>query len=143
MGTRSLTIVAEKDGGVEDVVMYRQMDGYLEGHGTELLDAFEHIQICNGYGVGQEVGKWANGMGCLAAQIVAHFKDGIGGFYLYPSGTRDTGEEYIYYLYPKLVSVQGTEKLYLRVIEAGWGDTPAKILYDGLISEAREGFKAV
>ena len=35
MGTRSLTIFSE-DGGFEIGVLYRQMDGYPEGHGMEL-----------------------------------------------------------------------------------------------------------
>ena len=39
-------------------------------------------------------------MGCLAAQIVSHFKgDRAGDFYLYASGTRDVGEQYIYKIY--------------------------------------------
>jgi len=41
-------------------------------------------------------GKVANGMGCLAAQIVAHFKDGAGGIYLFPAGSRNCGEDYTY-----------------------------------------------
>jgi hypothetical protein len=38
-------------------------------------------------------------MGCLAAQMIAHFKDGVGGFYLVP----DTGEteEYNYTIQEK------------------------------------------
>ena len=37
-------------------------------------------------------------MSCLVAQTVAHFKtrSPVGGFYLYPAGTRNAGEEFIY-----------------------------------------------
>jgi len=39
-----------------------------------------------------------NGMECLAAQAVSYFKKEIGEFYLYPAGTRNVGEEFIYYI---------------------------------------------
>jgi hypothetical protein len=65
--------------------MYRQMDGYPDGHGKELGDFLKDMKLCNGFGREQETGKWANGMNCLAAQIVAHFKKEIGQFYLYPA----------------------------------------------------------
>ena len=59
------------------------------------------IKIVNGIPVGGTTNKIANGMGCLAAQIVEHFKNGPAYFYLYPSDTRDYGEEYIYTIYTK------------------------------------------
>ena len=82
-------------GGAEIVVLYRQMDGYPDGHGAELAAFLEGKVIVNGIGSDTPEGAF-NGMGCLAAQVVAHFKDGIGGFYLHPAGSRDIGEEYIY-----------------------------------------------
>jgi hypothetical protein len=145
MGTRSLTVVAESDGGAENVVMYRQMDGYPEGHGKELVKAFGDYQICNGYGSEQNVGKWANGMSCLAAQVVAHFKDGIGGFYLHPSGVRGYDEEYIYYLYPRSREFafnppsparRNEITLCLRVLSVGMDEN--EVLYDGSIENAKE-----
>jgi len=75
--------------------MYRQMDGYPEGHGKELAEMLSGMKMVNGLSIDQPA-KLANGMPCLAAQIVAHFKEGPGGIYLYPAGTRDCGEEYIY-----------------------------------------------
>lgn len=91
MGTRSLTII--KDFDKEIVVMYRQFDGYPEGHGAELADFLSGFKVVNGF---TDTHKVANGAGCLAAQIVQHFKDGTGNIYLYPAGTRDCGEEWIY-----------------------------------------------
>jgi hypothetical protein len=35
-------------------------------------------------------------MGCLAAQAIAHFKKGVGGFYLEPVGAKGGWEEYRY-----------------------------------------------
>jgi hypothetical protein len=86
MGTRSLTVMKD-DESREIAVMYRQFDGYPDGHGQELVDFLNKAQH--------------NGMDCLAAQIVAHFKTehGCGGIYLHPAGTRDCGEEWIYTVY--------------------------------------------
>jgi len=89
MGTRSLTRVYgswedEKSKKYRNCVlaMYRQFDGYPSGHGQDLYTFLKDIKICNGIGVEHQNGKWANGMGCLAAQLVAHFKTEIGKFYL-------------------------------------------------------------
>ena len=98
MGTRCLTIV--QDRGQEVMVMYRQMDGYPEGHGAELKAFLADKVMVNG--IGRDSKDVFNGMGCLACQIVAHFKTAPGDFYLHPSGTRDVGEEYIYYVKAKL-----------------------------------------
>jgi hypothetical protein len=91
MGTRSLTKVY--DGGDCVVVMYRQMDGYPTGHGVELGEFLRGIEIVNG--IGNQTNRIANGMGCLAGQIVAHFKSGVGNFYLV-TDAQDHGQEYIY-----------------------------------------------
>jgi hypothetical protein len=58
--------------------------------------------IINGIGGDAKEGTHANGMSCLTAQVIAHFKNefGIGGVYIYPAGTRDAGEEYIYTVSP-------------------------------------------
>jgi hypothetical protein len=76
------------------------MDGYPEGHGKELVDFLCDIYIVNGISMA-ETRKVANAGGCLAAQIVAHFKEEPGQFYLRAAGTRDVDEEYIYYVRPQ------------------------------------------
>jgi hypothetical protein len=93
MGTRCLTVFCDEE--EEIVVMYRQMDGYPSGHGAELKEFLSGFSVVNGYGFNPPR-RQANGMGCLAAQTVAHFKTGIGNFYLCPAGARNCGEEYIY-----------------------------------------------
>lgn len=126
MGTRSLTVFLE-DRGTEIVVMYRQYDGYPTGHGSELKKFL--MRFDSG-----ELG--ANGMGCLAAQVVRNFKDGIGNIYLYAAGSRNCGEEYIYTLYRK-------ENAYCLKLQAGcvtyFGlpgteENNMPILYDGPIA---------
>ena len=93
MSTRCLTVF-KNSGGKEIAVLYRHMDGYPEGHGKELRKFLKGKPITNGIRYGEKEGF--NGMECLTASVVSHFKEGIGQFYLYPAGTRDIGEEYIY-----------------------------------------------
>jgi len=100
MGTRSLTIFNDEWKNEEIVVFYRQYDGYPEGHGTELLTFIDNMKIVNGISLYKDE-RIANGMGCLAAQVISHFKEEKGNFYLYSAGTRDIGEEFIYTLYYK------------------------------------------
>jgi len=94
MGTKSLTVFMDRE--QETVVMYRQMDGYLEGHGKDLADFLKGKKIINGIGTDDDAASAFNGMSCLAASVVAEFKNGIGGIYLYPAGTRECGEDYTY-----------------------------------------------
>ena len=87
MGTRSLTIFQD-DEKKDIAVMYRQMDGYPEGHGKELAEFLSRFVMVNGFNCLEKPVKQANGMECLAAQIVAHFKYGAGGIYLMAAKTR-------------------------------------------------------
>ena len=104
MGTRSLTKIIEvyqdekKTSRQVLTTMYRQMDGYMEGHGAELAEWLAEFTVVNGISM-TETRKVANGAGCLAAQMFQHFKDGPGAIYLYPPGAKDCGEEYTYYIY--------------------------------------------
>tara|TARA_B100000780_G_scaffold139774_1_gene97912 strand:+ start:188 stop:673 length:486 start_codon:yes stop_codon:yes gene_type:complete len=89
MGTRSNTYILEAFGNdstvgnIPIVNMYRQHDGYPSGHGLALLEFLLPITLVNGFG-GEPEGL-ANGAGCLAAQMIGHFKKGVGGFYIQPS----------------------------------------------------------
>lgn len=95
MGTRSLTFVYDEDGR-SIISMYRQYDGYPSGHGKDLAEFLEPIAMVNGIGLTEAV--IANGSGCLAAQLVAHFKDGPGGIYLEPTTAVDCGQDYEYHI---------------------------------------------
>lgn len=103
MGTRSLTTFIEtyteretgKKRKNEVVTMYRQYDGYPTGHGIELAEFLADGEVVNGYSMTDT--KQFNGMGCLSAQVVAHFKDGVGGFYL-QRANKNSGEEYRYHV---------------------------------------------
>ena len=103
MGTRSLTFVY--DGKEPMLNMYRQFDGYPSGHGSELAEFLNSFDaIVNGIPFGDKR-RVANGMGCLAAQLVANFKTGVGGFYIYPVNEKNCGQEYEYHVYEGRVKV--------------------------------------
>ena len=97
MGTRSLTYVYDEQG--ERIInMYRQFDGYPTGHGAELAEFLNSGRVVNGLdGLGKE--RQFNGAGCMAAQMVAHFKSDAGQFYLYPTEVEDCGQDYEYHVY--------------------------------------------
>jgi hypothetical protein len=105
MGTRSLTFVYEEafnEGDQPEAIinLYRQYDGYPSGHGDELARFLAQFELVNGIPVGEPTEKkYANGMPCLAAQLVAHFKDEAGGFYLYPVSAKECGQDYEYHIY--------------------------------------------
>lgn len=104
MGTRSLTFVYDENGKTPIINLYRQYDGYMEGHGRELAEFITPFTIVNG--IGSRTENIANGMGCLAAQLVAHFKDGVGQFYLHPTSAKDCGQDYEYHVYKDKVVVK-------------------------------------
>lgn len=117
MGTRSLTYVYDDNGDSALVCMYRQYDGYPSGHGKELADFLMPLTLVNGLGFNEERAV-ANGMGCLAAQMVAKFKDGPGDIYLMaPKEDIDSWQEYEYRIYPSKVVVNTTSGV---IFEGSW-----------------------
>ena len=108
MGTRCLTYVYE--GNSPLVCLYRQFDGYPSGHGAELGDFLKGIQLGNGIAGKPEMGTFANGMGCLAAQLIAHFKKSVGGFYIHLV-TDSGGVDYEYHVYANKVVVKNPDEV--------------------------------
>lgn len=130
MGTRSLTFVCAGTSAKPFVNMYRQHDGYPSGHGKELYEFLKPIKMVNGLTPGAE--KIANGSGCLAAQMVAHFKDGPGGIYLNPPASRDCGQDYEYH-----ISADEYAGIYVKVFEVGIHNR-RKMLFEGSVDEFGE-----
>jgi len=105
MGTRSLTYVYVEDTPI--MCMYRQFDGYPSGHGVELAEFLTQIEMGNGISGEPELFSFANGMGCLAAQMIVNFKKSPGGFYIYPVELNQAcWQEYEYHVYEKQVVVK-------------------------------------
>lgn len=139
MGTRSLTTFistwkdekTEKRKEVKIVTMYRQYDGYPSGHGLELAQFIAQGKMVNGFGANPEL--VFNGLGCLAAQVVAHFKNGPGNIYLHRGGTTNRWEEYRY----EVIFDEDTEKLTFKCIEVhGKPET----IYEGTVQGFIENF---
>ena len=108
MGTRCLTYVYE--GNSPLICLYRQFDGYPSGHGAELANFLKGIKLGNGIADNPKMGKFANGMGCLAAQLVAHFKKSVGGFYIHLV-TDSGGVDYEYHVYANKVVVKDSDEV--------------------------------
>lgn len=129
MGTRSLTIV--KDEKKDLITIYRQMDGYPTGHGKELKQFLDSRVLCNGIGSPRTDGLiWANGMNCLAAQLVANLKTykgeiTVGSIYIYPNGTKaeNCDADYLY------IISEDSNKFQLKVYHH------KKLIYNGSVSQ--------
>lgn len=145
MGTRSLTRVYgvwEDDKGKCYkkclVAMYRQMDGYVSGHGAELKAFLKDMKICNGIGSEQSKGSWANGAGCLAAQIVSHFKGReLGRFYL---EDEKNIQEYVYDIFVWTYELKAD--ITIKIWQPTWDDRKYKysekdtnVIYEGSIAK--------
>jgi hypothetical protein len=109
MGTRSLTFVYNEN--KEPILnLYSQYDGYIEGHGRELAEFLAGKKLVNGFG--SESKALANGMGCLAASLVANFKETVGGFYIHSVTDTDCGQDYEYHVYKDRVKVLGPGSIF-------------------------------
>ena len=82
--------------------------------------------------------KSANGMGCLAAQLVAEFKDGPGQFYLEPVTAKECGQDYEYHIYSNGPTFR------IKVVNKGcnmFGLTMSDkndVIFDGILAKAEE-----
>ena len=102
------------------VCMYRQMDGYPSGMGSDLAEFLNGGKMVNGISLGESE-RVFNGIGCLAAQMVAHFKDGVGGIYLYPTNVKNVWQNYEY----EIIQHENKE-VKLKVIEVGYMNDKGK-----------------
>ena len=92
MATRAMISIAKREEGVsfsiepyktiEDI--YHHWDGYPEGLGVTLAYYLEEKKITNGLSSKDNEDLIFNGMGCLAASLVAYLKDGPGDVYIEP-----------------------------------------------------------
>lgn len=136
MGTRARINVIEDDKVL--VSIYRQYDGYPEGLGQKVADFLRDITIVNG--LSGDTTNQANGMGCLAAQLIKYLKDGVGSVYIRSTGPESQGEEYIYTVY------QEGNKASIRVSEGSMtafgmpGDSESEMntIFDGPAKEFPE-----
>jgi hypothetical protein len=143
MGTRSLTFVydgSNSDDGTNEPIMciYRQYDGYPSCHGHELAQFLNSKTLVNGYS--DKNSAEANGMGCLAAQLVVQLKHGVGGIYIYaPMTGRDYSQDYEYHVYNDKVIVQncgyGYDSGHNQIIFDGTWEDFAQFCLDPISAE--------
>ena len=136
MGTRHLTVFQDTKDGDEFAVMYGHWDGYPEGHGKDLSEFLRGKTLVNGISGDADRNKIFNGMNNLAAAVVAQFyNEPCASFHLYPAGTRDCWEEYIYTIYPfehKDKNSRAVGLIGLKIQSCYGG---GKVLYDGLVDD--------
>ena len=109
MATRALINFVKREEGVSfskhpgvdaiHVQIYNHWDGYPQGLGVKLASFLDGYDIVNGLSTGYQ-GPVANGMGCLAAQLVGWLKDEPGCVYLQKPIEKDW-EDYEYFIWVK------------------------------------------
>jgi len=133
MGTRSLTHIIEswnEEGKKKKqtlLTMYRQYDGYPLGHGADLVEFLNGSKVVDGFSPDDIESKQRvfNGAGCLAAQLIAHFKKGVGGFYINKANAKDCGEAYTY----EIEVNSDTREVILRCYEFGYYNEKNKYVH--------------
>ena len=90
MATRAMISIAKREEGVSFSIepyktivdIYHHWDGYPEGLGVTLGWYLSGKRVVNGIGGKDNEDLIFNGMGCLAASLVAYLKDGPGNVYI-------------------------------------------------------------
>jgi len=136
MGKRSLTVLKERNTAGEEkeiVVIYKQWNCQLIGHGRGLAEMLTGYKVTKGFNPDDKRKKVASGAGCMAAQIVMAMKEQfpVGEIYLKPAGTRNCGEEYIYEV------IIETEKPIEMIVTKG-----GEVLYSGPADRFKKWLKA-
>ena len=105
MATRAMISVAKREEGVSFseepnktiVDIYHHWDGYPEGLGVTLADYLNGKKVTNG--LGRDNDHVFNGLGCMAASIIEHLKDGPGNIYIEDPECPHTWIDYDYYVW--------------------------------------------
>ena len=119
MATRGIIRFAEREEGVSfnehpenvEVQIYNHYDSYPEGLGLDLAKFIRDFRVVNGLG-SDLPDKIANGMGCLAAQLVANMKDGPGNVYVEKPRKARFMIDYTYYIW-----VADNKSIYISVFD--------------------------
>ena len=109
MATRAKIHIARREEGVSFseipekvmVSIYNHYDGYPEGLGVTLASYLNDKKITNGLGGREDRSyyDYFNGLGCMAASIIEHLKDGPGNIYIEDPDKPHTWIDYDYYVW--------------------------------------------
>jgi len=105
MGTRATIKIAKREEGVSFsekpdkklVSIYHHFDGYPEGLGVTLASYLDDKKITNGLGKDREY--CFNGLGCMAASIIAELKEEAGNVYIEDPERPNGWIDYEYYIW--------------------------------------------
>ena len=105
MGTRATIKIARREEGVSFseipekvmVSIYQHFDGYPEGLGVTLASYLNGKKIVNGLGGNR--GDVFNGLGCMAASIIAELKEEAGNIYIEDPERKHDWIDYEYYVW--------------------------------------------
>jgi len=119
MATRGIVRFAERKEGVSfnehpenvEVQIYNHYDSYPEGLGLNLAEFLSDFRVVNGLG-SDLPDKVANGMGCLAAQLIADMKNGPGNVYVEKPRKARFMIDYTYYVW-----VADNKSVYISVFD--------------------------
>ena len=106
MATRATVSIARREEGVSFsekpnktiVDIYHHYDGYPEGLGVTLASYLDDKKITNGLGSRDDY-DYFNGLGCLAASLVAELKDGPGNVYIEDPERKHGWLDYEYFVW--------------------------------------------
>ena len=105
MGTRATINIARREEGVSFseipekvmVSIYQHFDGYPEGLGVTLASYLRRSKIVNGLGGNRD--DVFNGLGCMAASIIAELKEEAGNVYIEDPERKHGWIDYEYYVW--------------------------------------------
>jgi len=130
MSTRSLTIVRNPEGNTL-LTLYKQSDGYPRHYGYYLAKLLAQVRMTHGLIQDRNLGHSANGLGCLAAQIVAKLKDAAGEVYLVP----EWDETNMYTRFVYIITTQ-EDHLTVKALEhTVGGNTDRKNIFEGTVKD--------
>ena len=123
MGTRSITVIKDANNKNAKVMeIYRQYDGYLDGHGIELAEILTNTPH--------------NGVHCLTASIIGGLKQDWGNIYVYAPTDNKNLEDYSEYYGAEFYYevIVGDNEINLTV----WEDFHKEPVHTETITPARE-----
>ena len=105
MGTRATINIARREEGVSFseipekvmVSIYNHYDGYPEGLGVTLANYLDGKNIVNGLGGNKDT--VFNGLGCMAASVIAELKEEAGNVYIEDPERKHDWIDYEYYVW--------------------------------------------
>jgi len=112
MGTSGLTVVLNEDNEPITCISF-QSDGHPEGNGVKTAKYADKI-IVNG--IGNETDNVANGMDCLAAQLIRDIKTRVGGYYIVNPNKISIDYGYIYFVCFYKIN----KKPYIKFFQTDW-----------------------